>query len=152
MCVSCSSKKKCNTRLTVAFEKKILCGSYSRSPWLSNPCARTSPVIFEIDLYGTLDWVNVAEVECGVIWTKHGTYTMLTPNTLYHTNSKHSLLSITLNFSLRGSRGGVTRRQPRKKKKNKKFKYSCGNNLKTQHSKHKLEKNASVTKIFICSS
>ena len=43
-------------------------------------------MIFEIDLYGTLDWVNVAEVECGVIWTKHGTYTMLTPNTLYHTN------------------------------------------------------------------
>ena len=36
-------------------------------------------------LYGTLDCVNVAEVECGVIWTKHGTYTMLTPNTLYHT-------------------------------------------------------------------
>ena len=36
-------------------------------------------------MYGTLDWVNVAEVECGVIWTKHGTYTMLTPNTLYHT-------------------------------------------------------------------
>ena len=47
---------------------------------------RNLTVIFEIDLYGTLDCVNVAEVECGVIWTKHGTYTMLTPNTLYHTN------------------------------------------------------------------
>ena len=47
---------------------------------------RNLTVIFEIDLYGTLDCVNVAEVECGVIWTKHGTYTMLTPNTLYHTS------------------------------------------------------------------
>ena len=51
-----------------------------------------------VTLYGTLDWVNVAEVECGVIWTKHGTYTMLTPNTLYHTldstqpNNKNYLL------------------------------------------------------------
>ena len=62
--------------------------------------------------------------------------------------------SRTLNFSLRGGRGGVTRRtrhQPRKKTKPK-----HSNTVEIISKRNiqniKLEKNASVTKIFICSS
>ena len=84
--VSCSSKKKCNTRLIVAFEKKIFVWVVFTESLVVKSLRKNLTVIFEIDLYGTLDCVNVAEVECGVIWTKHGTYTMLTPNTLYHTS------------------------------------------------------------------
>jgi len=59
-------EEKCNTRLTVAFKKKIFVWVVFTESLGVKSLAKNLTVIFEIDLYGTLDWVNVAEVEWGL--------------------------------------------------------------------------------------